>query len=144
MTDKYTAEQYERAASAARQIGQPTWAEMFDQAAQMMREREVGGVVTDAERDEMRKLWERWANSGHTLDRAWTEVLTTFASRRAAVPDALVELHAACKERDEAQAAWNSLAGARRKEPGPEYQRSRKADARYEAAMLAAAPEVTK
>lgn len=48
---------------------------------------------------------------------------------------AVAELIEACRERDDANAAWNCLEGERRQYPGPEYQRARAADARYEAAL---------
>lgn len=51
----------------------------------------------------------------------------------------LAELVAAIKERDEAHAAWDQLTGRSRQYPGPEYQRSRKASERYNAALAAAA-----
>lgn len=55
----------------------------------------------------------------------------------------LAELLAAIKERDEANAAWDRFTGSARQYPGSEYQRARKADERYSAAIAAALTQGT-
>ncbi|WFC43230.1 hypothetical protein [Pseudoxanthomonas sp. SE1] len=73
-----------------------------------------------------------------TLERAGADADAPEGSQAwalAQVGAAVAELIEACRERDSAQTAWASSDERQRQEPGPLYQRSREADARYAAAL---------
>lgn len=91
MSEKYTAEQMEQYAIYAAEHSQVT-AAMLRQAAQMMRQREVGEAVTDAAVDKAVEAAEKWASENgfvrYMAPTGYTRAaLESFAARRASAPD---------------------------------------------------------
>lgn len=149
MSDKYTAEQYETEALVTAKAGALGWSRMLRQSAQMMREREVGGAVTDEDvecscmascsieldcSDMPMAKWEHMPEVDRKQARKIIRAaLESFASPRAAVPDAWRSALRNC-----ADCLASAITGGKVKA----YQA---AQAIQDAeALLAAAPEVTK
>ena len=96
---KYTAEQYERMSDdcwsafidALSQEGHRELIDMLRQAAQMMREREVGGAVTNEDVRVALGEWYEWNGTDQSDDAqhavSMRAALESFAARRAVVMD---------------------------------------------------------